>query len=113
MGAGNTAYTNLPNVILLLGAFLPKTEAGTMVGKPARATVPAVALTVFFKKTRRLVESFFSVILNYLMLFFIKKCELLNPHFCYHKYQQFSTNINPGILSSAGTFKANPLYPLF
>jgi hypothetical protein len=47
----------------LLGAFFPKTDAGTIVGKPASATVPAVALIVFFKKVRLLLALLISVII--------------------------------------------------
>jgi hypothetical protein len=47
---------------LLLGAFLPKTDAGTMVGKPESTTAPAVLLIVFFKKFLLLFWSVFSVI---------------------------------------------------
>jgi hypothetical protein len=53
---------------LLLGAFLPKTDAGTIVGKPASATVPAVALTVFFRKARLPFVFLISVILYFFML---------------------------------------------
>jgi hypothetical protein len=51
MGTGNTI------LILLLGAFLPNTVEGTMVGKLASATEPAVALKVFFKKILLLFEN--------------------------------------------------------
>jgi hypothetical protein len=46
-----------PMFILLLGAFFPKTDEGTMVGKLFKAIDPAVTLIVFFRKRLLLFES--------------------------------------------------------
>jgi hypothetical protein len=54
----NTTTTYLADIDLIAGAFLPKTEAGTMVGKLFKATVPAASLIVSFKNFLRLLDGF-------------------------------------------------------
>jgi hypothetical protein len=54
----NTATTYLPDIDLIAGAFLPKTEDGTIVGKLLKAIVPADSLIVSFKKLLPVIRCF-------------------------------------------------------
>src|SRR5680860_24940 len=83
-----------PILILLLGASLPKTLAGTMLGKPTIAAVPKVVLLINF----RLCISLFFVNLCFarflVVLRTIANMPRLHPHLGHHQKLPFYISIH-------------------